>query len=63
MASKKKLAITLVKSYIGYSYRQRQVVKGLGLHRLRETVVRENTPSVQGMVRKISHLVKVEEVA
>jgi len=63
MASKKKLAITLVKSYIGYSYRQRQVVKGLGLRRLRETVIRENTPSVQGMVRKVSHLVKVEEVA
>ncbi|HXC61247.1 MAG TPA: 50S ribosomal protein L30 [Nitrospiria bacterium] len=63
MASKKKLAITLVRSYIGYSYRQRLVVKGLGLRRLRETVIRENTPSVQGMVRKISHLVKVEEVA
>lgn len=63
MASKKKLAITLVKSYIGYSYRQRLVVKGLGLRRLRETVIRENTPAIQGMVRKISHLVKVEEVA
>ena len=62
MASKKKLAITLVRSYIGYSYRQRLVVKGLGLRRIRETVIRENTPAVQGMVKKISHLVKAEEV-
>ena len=63
MASKKKLAITLVKSYIGYSYRQRQVVKGLGLRRLHETVMREDTPAVRGMVKKIHHLVKMEEVA
>ena len=62
MATKKKVAITLVRSYIGYSYRQRQVVKGLGLHRLHETVIRENTPAVLGMVKKISHLVKMEEV-
>ena len=62
MASKKKVAITLVRSYIGYSYRQRQVVKGLGLRRLHETVIRENSPAVQGMVKKISHLVKMVEV-
>ena len=63
MASKKKLSITLVKSYIGYSYRQRLVVKGLGLRRLQETVIREDSPSVRGMVKKIPHLLKVEEVA
>ena len=63
MASKKKLSITLVKSYIGYSYRQRLVVKGLGLRRLQETVIREDSPAVRGMVKKIPHLLKVEEVA
>jgi large subunit ribosomal protein L30 len=62
MATKKKLAITLVRSFIGYSDKQRLVVKGLGLRRIRETVIRENTPAVQGMVKKISHLVKMEEV-
>jgi large subunit ribosomal protein L30 len=62
MAAKKKVAITLVRSYIGYSYRQRQVVKGLGLRRLHETVIRENSPAVLGMVKKIAHLVKMEEV-
>jgi large subunit ribosomal protein L30 len=63
LAPKKKLAVTLVKSYIGYSYRQRQVVKGLGLRRLWDTVIREDTPAIRGMIQKISHLLKVKEAA
>ncbi len=58
----KKLKITLVKSVIGYDRKQRETVKGLGLRRIRHTVVRENRPEIWGMIKKLSHLVKVEEV-
>jgi len=63
LASKKRLEITLVKSYIGYSYRQRLVVKGLGLRKLSDTVIRKDTPAIQGMIKKIFHLVRVKETA
>ena len=63
LASKKKIEITLVKSYIGYSYRQRLVARGLGLRKLSDTVIRKNTPEIQGMIKKIMHLVRVRETA
>jgi len=55
-----KLQITWVKSAIGYAQRQRGVIRALGLHRLNHTVVKEDSPSIRGMVAKVSHLVKVE---
>lgn len=57
-----KVRITLVKSPIGNKPRQRATVKALGLKRLNTTVVQEDTPVIRGMINKISHLVKVEEV-
>ncbi|MCK5645630.1 MAG: 50S ribosomal protein L30 [Anaerolineales bacterium] len=57
----KKLKITLVKSPIGYSIRQKRTVKALGLNRLRQTVEQEDTPVIRGMLAKVSHLVVVEE--
>ncbi len=59
---KKKIKITLVKSVIGYNKKERETVKGLGLRRIRHSVVREDRPEIWGMVKKIPHLVKVEEV-
>lgn len=59
---KKYLKITLVRSTIGRSHYQREVVKGLGLRRLHHTVIREDTPAIRGMIAKIPHLLKVEEV-
>ena len=59
---KKYLKITLVRSTIGRSRYQREVVKGLGLRRLHHTVIREDTPAIRGMIAKIPHLLKVEEV-
>jgi large subunit ribosomal protein L30 len=56
------LKITLVRSLIGYPEDQRQVVRGLGLRKPNSSVVRDDTPSIRGMVRKIPHLVKVEVV-
>lgn len=58
-----RLKITLVKSTIGRPADQGRAVESLGLRRLHHTVVRPDHPSIRGAVNKISHLVKVEEVA
>lgn len=56
------LKITLVRSPIGYNKRQKRTVEALGLRRLNQSVVKPDNPAVRGMVRKITHLVMVEEV-
>jgi len=55
-----KLRITWVKSGIGYSRDQRQSLRALGFHRLHETIEREESPSIRGMIAKVKHLVKGE---
>ena len=57
----KVLRVTLVKSPIGYSYRQKRTVRALGLRRMRQTVEHEDTPVIRGMISKVKHLVLVEE--
>lgn len=59
--SPKTLRITLVKSAIGYSEKHKETIRALGLHRLHQTVEQVDNPALQGMLRKINHLVKVEE--
>lgn len=61
-AEKKKLRITLVKSPIGYSLRQKGTVKALGLRRMRQSVVQEDNAVIRGMINKVSHLVEVKEL-
>lgn len=56
-----RLKITLVRSVIGRPEDQRRTVRSLGLRKLHSTVCHEDTPAIRGMLRKISHLVKVEE--
>jgi large subunit ribosomal protein L30 len=56
------LRITLVRSTIGRPADQDRTVKSLGLRRLNATVERPDNASIRGMVTKIRHLVKVEEV-
>ncbi|WP_028841358.1 50S ribosomal protein L30 [Thermodesulfobacterium hveragerdense] len=58
----KKLKITLVRSKYGRTPNQRENLKGLGLKKIGQTVLREDTPMIRGMIKKVSHLVKVEEV-
>ncbi|QTM97898.1 MULTISPECIES: 50S ribosomal protein L30 [Sediminibacillus] len=58
----KKLEITLTRSVIGRSEGQKLTVKTLGLNKIRQSVVREDTPAVRGMINKVSHLVSVKEV-
>jgi large subunit ribosomal protein L30 len=58
----KKLQVTLKKSVIGSTDSQRATVKGLGLRKIRDTRVLNNTPAICGMIKKVIHLVNVEEV-
>lgn len=58
----KLLRITLTKSPIGYSFRQKRTVRALGLHRMHQVVEKEDTPVIRGMIAKVQHLVAVEEV-
>ena len=57
----KSLKVTLVKSPIGYSERQKNTVRALGLRRMSQTVEHSDTPVIRGMIGKVSHLVKAEE--
>jgi len=58
----KKLKVTLKKSTIGSTQSQIATVKGLGLRKIRSFRVLENTPAVRGMVKKVIHLVDVQEI-
>jgi len=60
--SAKKLRVTQVKSGIGRMDKQRRVLKGLGLRGPNTEVVVDNTPSFRGMVKKVLHLVEIEEI-
>jgi large subunit ribosomal protein L30 len=57
-----KLKVTLVKSFIGTPEDQRATVRTLGLNKLNSTAVHDDTPAIRGMIRKVTHLVKVEEI-
>lgn len=57
-----KLKVTLVRSVIGSSETQRATVKTLGLRRLNSSSELNDTPQIRGMIRKVEHLVKVEEL-
>jgi len=58
----KKLEITLRRSVIGGTEQQKKTVQALGLKKISQSVVREDTPAVRGMVDKVSHLLTVKEV-
>jgi large subunit ribosomal protein L30 len=59
----KQLKVTLIHSPSGSGYRQMACVRGLGLRRIRHTVVLKDTPAVRGMINKVSHLLRYEEVS
>ena len=58
----KMLKITLLKSTIGATRGQISTVKGLGLRKIRSSRLLGNTPAIRGMVKRVIHLVDVEEV-
>jgi large subunit ribosomal protein L30 len=55
------IKITLKRSGIGRDKYFTKVIHGLGLRRLNQTVVRQDTPEIRGMINKVSHMVTVEE--
>jgi len=57
-----KLKITQVRSVIGRPEKHRRIVRALGFHRNQTSVIHQDTPAIRGMVAKVSHLLKVEEV-
>jgi len=56
-----KLRIKYVRSAIGYSKDQKATIRALGFRKLQQTIEHEDSPVMRGMIRKVSHLVKVEE--
>ena len=63
MAKKKTKVLTIrcVRSCIGRPRVQREVLRGLGLRKLQQTVERPDTPEIRGMIAKVPHLVRVVE--
>lgn len=59
--AEKSIRVTLVRSPIGYSKDQKDTVLALGLRRMHQTVEHRDNPAVRGMIRKVVHLVQVEE--
>lgn len=54
-----KIKIQYYRSSIGYSKKQKAIVKALGITKLNQTVERENTPSMRGIVEKVPHLLRI----
>ena len=57
----KQLKFTLKKSMIGSTRKIRATLIGLGLTRVNKTIIRKNTPEIRGMLKKVQHLVEVED--
>ncbi len=57
-----RVRVTYTKSSIGYSQRQKETIRSLGLRRMHGTVELPDTASVRGMIAKVNHLVRVEEL-
>ncbi|MDM7202876.1 MAG: 50S ribosomal protein L30 [Thermodesulfobacteriaceae bacterium] len=58
----KKLKIVLLRSRFGWKPDQRETLKGLGLKKPGQMVIRSDTPALRGMIKKVNHLVCVEEI-
>jgi len=57
----KKIRMTLTKSMVGSTEQQRATLLGLGLTWLNKSIVRKDTPEIRGMLKKVGHLVRIEE--
>jgi large subunit ribosomal protein L30 len=58
-----KLKVTQVRSGIHRPKDQKSTIRRLGLHRINDSVLKEDRPEIRGMIAKVRHLVRVEEVA
>lgn len=62
LSTTKKLKITQIGSSIGRKYDQEQTLVGLGLNKRHKAVILESSPSIMGMIRKVKHLIMVENI-
>jgi large subunit ribosomal protein L30 len=62
MGKQKTIRIRQVRSSIGTRPEHREILRGLGLRRIRHQVVREDSPAVRGMIAKVGYLLEVSEV-
>ena len=58
----KRLKVTQVRSVIDRPKEQKDTVRRLGLHRVRDSIVKDDRPEIRGMIAKVRHLLSVEEV-
>jgi large subunit ribosomal protein L30 len=58
-----KVRVTQVASALGRKPGQKETLVGLGLNKIRATRELDDTPSIRGMIRKVAHLIKVEELS
>ena len=61
-SKKKQLKVTLVRSAIASLPRHKACVKGLGLRRMRQSIILQDNPCIRGMINQVVHLLSVEEV-
>ncbi len=61
MTERGRIKVRWVKSQIGFDRRQGATLRGLGFRRLNQTVELEDTPAIRGMIKKVNHLVVLEE--
>jgi large subunit ribosomal protein L30 len=57
------LRVKQIKSNIGANKRQKRTLKALGLKKVNDTVTHEDNPVIRGMIRRVSHLVEMEEIS
>ncbi|OQX89579.1 MAG: 50S ribosomal protein L30 [candidate division Zixibacteria bacterium 4484_93] len=58
----KQIRITQIRSSIGHPREQKRTLRALGIKKMHHSVVKESSPEILGMVRKIAHLVRVEKI-
>ncbi len=59
----KKIKIKQIKSQIGYHKSQKATLKALGIKKMQQEVIKDDTPVIRGMINKVKHLVKTEEIS
>ena len=57
-----KVRITLVRSVIGHNHDVRETVKSLGLGKLQSSAVQAKTPDIMGKIRRVAHMVRIEDI-
>ena len=59
--SKNNITISLIKSPIGSSSKQRKILESLGIKKINKTISHKNTPEIQGMIKKVKNLISIED--